>query len=286
MNIDELSSRPWHSNFRDRIVTYERSMTGEHDPQCDQTIPNSVVEEVNVYDIQHISFTKTYEYKPSKTGDSRKDETGLAIFSSHRNMIFIYIFTPAQVDPEGHYVRRWLPELRHLPTEYIHCPWESWLGHSSLHRRMSFDISVHLEISSFIATRFEKWGRCLKTDPATQEAPAGTRISAQVLVNGTYWQRVIEEGKRMGKMTRWQDDKMRKHDKMTRTQSDRDQTDQMWLRARTWSLPGFSTKGRAWGLDPFEDVGWKKKWWQTTKRPHFWYCTSWHQISFFEVFQM
>ena len=53
-----------------------------------------------------------------------------------------------QVDPEGHFVRRWLPELRHLPTEYIHCPWE---------------------------------------------APAGTRISAQVLVNGRYWQRVIEE---------------------------------------------------------------------------------------------
>ena len=32
-----------------------------------------------------------------------------------------------QVDPEGHFVRRWLPELRHLPTEYIHCPWVSWL---------------------------------------------------------------------------------------------------------------------------------------------------------------
>jgi hypothetical protein len=26
-----------------------------------------------------------------------------------------------------------------------------------------------------------------------KEAPAGTRISAQVLVNGAYWQRVIED---------------------------------------------------------------------------------------------
>merc|ERR1712046_390299 len=48
----------------------------------------------------------------------------------------------------GSYVRRWVPELRHLPTEYIHCPWE---------------------------------------------APAGVCISANVLVNGVYWQRVIED---------------------------------------------------------------------------------------------
>ncbi|CAK9042158.1 unnamed protein product [Durusdinium trenchii] len=58
------------------------------------------------------------------------------------------VFAGKKVDPAGHYVRRWLPELRHLPTEYIHCPWE---------------------------------------------APAGTRLSAQVLVNGIYWQRVIED---------------------------------------------------------------------------------------------
>lgn len=31
-------------------------------------------------------------------------------------------------DPEGDYVRRWLPELRGLPKEYIHCPWQAPVG--------------------------------------------------------------------------------------------------------------------------------------------------------------
>eukprot|EP00931_Biecheleriopsis_adriatica_P086180 TRINITY_DN60892_c0_g1_i1.p1 TRINITY_DN60892_c0_g1~~TRINITY_DN60892_c0_g1_i1.p1 ORF type:complete len:876 (-),score=160.33 TRINITY_DN60892_c0_g1_i1:68-2632(-) len=64
------------------------------------------------------------------------------------NFVMHPVFAGKKVDPDGTYVRRWLPELRHLPTEYIHCPWE---------------------------------------------APAGTRISANVLVNGVYWQRVIED---------------------------------------------------------------------------------------------
>lgn len=64
------------------------------------------------------------------------------------NFVMHPVFAGKKVDPEGNFVRRWLPELRHLPTEYIHCPWE---------------------------------------------APAGTCISANVLVNGVYWQRVIED---------------------------------------------------------------------------------------------
>ncbi len=28
-------------------------------------------------------------------------------------------------DPEGEYVRRWLPVLASLPTEYIHEPWNA-----------------------------------------------------------------------------------------------------------------------------------------------------------------
>lgn len=64
------------------------------------------------------------------------------------NFVMHPIYAGKKVDPEGHFVRRWLPELASLPVEYIHCPWE---------------------------------------------APAGTRIATNVLINGIYWQRVIED---------------------------------------------------------------------------------------------
>jgi hypothetical protein len=64
------------------------------------------------------------------------------------NFVMHPVYAGKKVDPDGSYVRRWLPELRHLPTEYIHCPWE---------------------------------------------APAGTRIAANVLINGVYWQRILED---------------------------------------------------------------------------------------------
>ncbi|CAE8637256.1 unnamed protein product, partial [Polarella glacialis] len=64
------------------------------------------------------------------------------------NFVMHPIYAAKKVDPAGAYVRRWLPELKNLPLEYIHCPWE---------------------------------------------APMGTCISAAVLINGVYWQRVIED---------------------------------------------------------------------------------------------
>jgi len=41
------------------------------------------------------------------------------------NFVMHPIFAAKTCDPDGDYVRRWLPELRHLPPEYIHCPWEA-----------------------------------------------------------------------------------------------------------------------------------------------------------------
>jgi deoxyribodipyrimidine photo-lyase len=42
---------------------------------------------------------------------------------------FFRIFNPVtqgrRFDPEGNYVRRWVPELAGLPARYIHCPWEA-----------------------------------------------------------------------------------------------------------------------------------------------------------------
>jgi hypothetical protein len=35
------------------------------------------------------------------------------------------VYAAKSCDPEGHYVRKWCPELAKLPSEYIHCPWEA-----------------------------------------------------------------------------------------------------------------------------------------------------------------
>ncbi|WP_428033756.1 cryptochrome/photolyase family protein [Amphritea sp.] len=42
---------------------------------------------------------------------------------------YFRIFNPVtqgqKFDPDGHYVRRYLPELKALPSRYIHCPWSA-----------------------------------------------------------------------------------------------------------------------------------------------------------------
>eukprot|EP00928_Gymnodinium_smaydae_P001824 TRINITY_DN10654_c1_g1_i5.p1 TRINITY_DN10654_c1_g1~~TRINITY_DN10654_c1_g1_i5.p1 ORF type:complete len:1090 (+),score=105.06 TRINITY_DN10654_c1_g1_i5:81-3350(+) len=44
------------------------------------------------------------------------------------NFVMHPVFAAKSCDPQGDYVRRWLPELRGLPVEYIHCPWEAPAG--------------------------------------------------------------------------------------------------------------------------------------------------------------
>jgi deoxyribodipyrimidine photo-lyase len=39
--------------------------------------------------------------------------------------VFAPVLQGRKFDPDGAYVRRWVPELAHLPVEYIHAPWEA-----------------------------------------------------------------------------------------------------------------------------------------------------------------
>jgi hypothetical protein len=41
------------------------------------------------------------------------------------NFVMHPIYAAKKCDPLGDYVRVWVPELRNLPKEYIHCPWEA-----------------------------------------------------------------------------------------------------------------------------------------------------------------
>ncbi len=45
---------------------------------------------------------------------------------------YFRVFNPTlqgqRFDPEGHYVRKWLPELAHLPNDWLHKPWEAQPG--------------------------------------------------------------------------------------------------------------------------------------------------------------
>ena len=44
------------------------------------------------------------------------------------NFVMHPVFAAKSCDPDGHFVRKWCPELAKLPAEYIHCPWEAPLS--------------------------------------------------------------------------------------------------------------------------------------------------------------
>jgi deoxyribodipyrimidine photo-lyase len=50
---------------------------------------------------------------------------GCGTDASPFNRVFNPILQGQKFDPEGAYVRRWVPELAAVPDEYIHAPWEA-----------------------------------------------------------------------------------------------------------------------------------------------------------------
>ena len=44
---------------------------------------------------------------------------------SQWNFVMHPVFAAKNADPTGDYVRRWVPELAAMPTEFIHRPWEA-----------------------------------------------------------------------------------------------------------------------------------------------------------------
>lgn len=51
--------------------------------------------------------------------------TGCGVDAAPYFRVFNPITQGEKFDPEGVYIRRWVPELSRLPTRWIHCPWEA-----------------------------------------------------------------------------------------------------------------------------------------------------------------
>lgn len=58
---------------------------------------------------------------------------------SQWNFVLHPVYAAKNADPEGSYVRRWVPELAALPTEFIHRPWEAPCALTSAGVRLGVD---------------------------------------------------------------------------------------------------------------------------------------------------
>jgi deoxyribodipyrimidine photo-lyase len=50
--------------------------------------------------------------------------------------VFNPVLQGQKFDPDGVYVKRWVPELKDVPVEFIHCPWDMAVPPKSYTKRI------------------------------------------------------------------------------------------------------------------------------------------------------
>ena len=113
------------------------------------------------------------------------------------NFVMHPVYAAKTCDPDGEYVRTWLPQLSKLPVEFIHCPWEAPFG-----LRASCRVVLGGERGSYparVITDLEAARR------RSHEAVMKVRRSAEgvkhVLPSGHEWV-ALENGQRVTLITR------------------------------------------------------------------------------------
>ncbi len=76
---------------------------------------------------------------------------------------FFRVFNPVsqgeKFDPDGHYVRRWVPELARLPAAWIHRPWEAPPAGARGCRRRSWAALIPFPSSATSCRASWRWRR-------------------------------------------------------------------------------------------------------------------------------
>ena len=70
---------------------------------------------------------------------------------------YFRIFNPVtqskRFDPKGDYIRRWIPELREVPDQYVHEPWRSPNQHDYVAPIVDHDVERKRSLASYEALR-------------------------------------------------------------------------------------------------------------------------------------
>jgi len=109
------------------------------------------------------------------------------------NFVMHPVYAAKSCDPDGDYVRRWLPQLARLPTEYIHCPWEAPYALRAAARVVLGDNYPHRGLTDLDAARRRSHAAVM----AVRRGPG----ASQVLPSGHEWL-ALEGGHKVTLITR------------------------------------------------------------------------------------